>query len=246
MNLNKTIILSFFIGGIMITNAQIKSGRAYYTSNKKMNTLLDSTKYDKETIDQVQGYFSKQFQKEYILEFNQDKSVFFEEEKIDIRGKSQNSENKLFKNFKKSHYTYKKDLLGKVFSIQDSIKTKKWRITDDIKTIGRYNCNKAILNYKINDSTNIQIEAWFTTQIPITNGPDIYDGLPGLILQLNDGSYTYLCKKIELFNDDIEIKEPKGGKVVNQLEFDKVLREKEKEGKARARDYFKGLESTKQ
>lgn len=76
MNLNKTIILSFFIGGIMITNAQIKSGRAYYTSNKKMNTLLDSTKYDKETIDQVQGYFSKQFQKEYILEFNQDKSVF--------------------------------------------------------------------------------------------------------------------------------------------------------------------------
>ncbi|MHA7843231.1 MAG: hypothetical protein ACX93I_07930 [Winogradskyella sp.] len=80
----------------------------------------------------------------------------------------------------------------------------------------------------------------------ITNGPDIYDCLPGLILQLNDDSYTYLCKKIELFNDDIEIKEPKGGKVVTQLEFDKVLHEKEKEGKARVRDYLEGLESSKQ
>ena len=139
----------------------------------------------------------------------------------------------------------KKELLGKVFSIQDSIKTKKWNIGMDVKTIGKYNCNKATLNYKVNDSTGIEIEAWFTFQIPITNGPDIYDGLPGLILQLNDGSYTYLCKQIELNNDTIEIKEPRGGKVVTQLEFDKIFLEKEKEGKVRAKAYLQNLESSK-
>jgi GLPGLI family protein len=211
-----------------------------------METLLDSTKYDKKTINEVQGFFSKQFKKEYVLAFNQEESLFFEKEKLDFKGKSNSLGNKLFKNFKENHYIFKKELLGKVFSIQDSIKTKKWKIGKEVKTIGKYVCNKAILKYSVNDSTNIQVEAWFTTQIPITNGPDVYDGLPGLILQLNDGSYSYLCEKIELFNEPIKIREPKGGKVVTQLEFDKIFQEKEKEGKTRARAYLKDMEISKQ
>jgi GLPGLI family protein len=248
MQLNKTkqIIFMIFLGAVMVVNGQIKSGKVYYTSYKKMNTLLDSAKYDKETIDQVQSFFSKQFQKEYVLVFNKEESLFSEKIKIDIHGKSSNLESKLFKSFNDKRYTHKKELLGKLFSIRDSIKRKKWNISKDMKTIGGYNCNKATLNYKVNDSTNIKVEAWFTTQIPITNGPDIYDGLPGLILQLNDGSYTYLCGKIELSSEEVQIKEPRGGKIVTQLEFDKILQEKEKEGRSRARAYLREREASKQ
>ena len=234
------------LGNINSVKAQKSFGRAYYVSHKKMKTLLDSTKYDKETIDKIQGYFSKQFQKDYVLEFNTSESMFSEQIKLNIYGKSNNSEDKLFKNFSTMEYIHKKELLGKVFSIQDSIKFKKWKISNDTKGIGKYICNKATLNHKINDTTSIEVEAWFTSEIPISNGPSVYDGLTGLILQINDGTFTYLCKKIEFSDTEIKIKKPRGGKVVNQADYDKILKAKLKEGRKKAESYLQEMESSKQ
>ena len=36
------------------------------------------------------------------------------------------------------------------------------------------------------------ITAWYTLDIPVNNGPSRYHGLPGLILEVNDGSDNYL------------------------------------------------------
>lgn len=219
-------------------------GKVTYKSHKKMKTLLDSTKYDKETIENVQGYFTKQFQKEYVLEFNKTKSLFFEKEKLDLNGSTNNSNDKLFKNFTTRRYVHKKELQGKVFSIQDTIQTKEWQIHQETKNIGIYSCSKATLQYKKNDSL-ILVTAWFTTQIPIANGPYLYDGLPGLILQADDGNFSYLCTSVEFQNESKEFKTPKGGKVVSQYEFDVILSEKSKKGKARAVEYLKTIESSR-
>ncbi|WP_104734866.1 GLPGLI family protein [Hanstruepera ponticola] len=225
-------------------NSQNIVGKVTYKSHKKMKTLLDSTKYDKETIESVQGYFTKQFQKEYVLEFNKTKSLFFEKEKLDLNGSTNNSSDKLFKDFTTRRYVHKKELLGKVFSIQDTIHAKEWQIHQEIKNIGIYSCSKATLQYKKNDSL-ILVTAWFTTQIPIANGPLLYDGLPGLVLQVDDGNFSYLCTNVELQNESKEFKTPKGGKVVSQYEFDVILSEKSKKGKARAVEYLKTIESSR-
>ena len=42
----------------------------------------------------------------------------------------------------------------------------------------------------------ITISAWYTPQIPVSAGPGNYHGLPGLILEVNDGSETVICSKI--------------------------------------------------
>lgn len=71
------------------------------------------------------------------------------------------------------------------------------------------------------------IVAWYAPEIPVNQGPENYWGLPGLILEVNDGSTTILCSKIVLNSKErVEIKEPNKGKEVSQKEFDETLKAK--------------------
>ncbi len=74
------------------------------------------------------------------------------------------------------------------------------------------------------------ITAWYTPQISITNGPAMYQGLPGLILEVHDGKLTIICSKIVINPEDkVEIKEPEKGKEVNQEKYDEIMDKKSKE-----------------
>ena len=46
--------------------------------------------------------------------------------------------------------------------------------------------------------TTTTVTAWYTPQIPVSNGPDEFQGLPGLILELSYDSQTILCSKVTL------------------------------------------------
>ena len=74
------------------------------------------------------------------------------------------------------------------------------------------------------------VTAWYTPQIPVSSGPRSYHGLPGLILEINDGSETMICSKIVLNpKDKLSISEPSKGKKVNQKEFYEIMEKKMKE-----------------
>jgi GLPGLI family protein len=45
-------------------------------------------------------------------------------------------------------------------------------------------------------SKEVTITAWYTPEIPVSQGPEGYWGLPGLILEVNDGKTTILCSKL--------------------------------------------------
>ena len=76
----------------------------------------------------------------------------------------------------------------------------------------------------------ITITAWYTPEIPINQGPEGYWGLPGLILEVNDGKTIMLCSKIVLNSKDkVEIKAPTNGKVVSQKEYDETVIKKMEE-----------------
>ena len=76
----------------------------------------------------------------------------------------------------------------------------------------------------------ITITAWYTPEIPVSNGPENYWGLPGLILEANDGKTTILCSKIVLNpKDKVAIKAPTNGKVVTQKEYDETVIKKMEE-----------------
>ncbi len=90
----------------------------------------------------------------------------------------------------------------------------KWKITNETKEINGYKVQKAItksfeqsLSYPDGDAI-----AWFTTEIPISSGPERYYGLPGLIIRLEftkDSQIIYL-KSIN-YDKVPEIKIPSDG-----------------------------------
>lgn len=73
----------------------------------------------------------------------------------------------------------------------------------------------------------VTVTAWFAPEIPVNQGPESYWGLPGLILEINDGKTTILCSKVVLNpKDKAEIKAPKKGKEVTQAEYDEIVMKK--------------------
>jgi len=90
--------------------------------------------------------------------------------------------------------------------------------------------NKTNFMDEIELPKEIVITAWYTPEIPVNQGPEGYWGLPGLILEVNDGKTTILCSKIVLNpKDKVEIKAPTNGKIVTQKEYDETILKKMEE-----------------
>lgn len=76
----------------------------------------------------------------------------------------------------------------------------------------------------------ITITAWYTPEIPVNQGPEGYWGLPGLILEVNDGKTVILCSKVVLnAKEKAAIKAPTNGKEVTQKEYDETVIKKMEE-----------------
>ena len=159
----------------------------------------------------------------------------------------------LYKNTKENRYTNQNEVFSKVFLIQDELEKHEWKLEDETKNIGQYTCFKATktitrtvnvggVSFSFNSNKDdeekkpetreeeITVVAWYTPQIPVSTGPDIYHGLPGLILEVNDGRTTTICSKVVLNpNGKKGIKEPKSGKKVNQKEYDEIVEKRTEE-----------------
>ncbi len=69
-----------------------------------------------------------------------------------------------------------------------------WKLFNETKKIGAFNCQKATATFRGRDYT-----AWYTNEIPLPFGPWKLQGLPGLIIEAYDTSEEiyYYAKQIE-------------------------------------------------
>lgn len=96
--------------------------------------------------------------------------------------------------------------------------------------------NNSLLSRIEKEPTEDTITAWFTPEIPVSQGPGPYWGLPGLILEVSDGRTALLCTKITLNPEDKKaIAAPKKGKVVTQKEYNEIMADKMEEMSERFR-----------
>jgi GLPGLI family protein len=77
----------------------------------------------------------------------------------------------------------------------------KWRILKDTLTIDTYKCNKATTNF-----AGRNYIAWFSREIPISNGPYKFTGLPGLIIKIYDVKKQHIFELISFKKDTLQIK----------------------------------------
>lgn len=66
-----------------------------------------------------------------------------------------------------------------------------WKVQSETKTVESYLCKKATGKYKGRHYT-----AWFTESIPIPDGPYVFKGLPGLVLEVYDTNENIYFKMV--------------------------------------------------
>ena len=250
------ILLCSFI--INAQNFQGKA--IYKTSSKsafKMSSE-NNTGIDDKMQEEIQKQIDKMNQKTFVLEFDKYSSIYKEERilnapKPQVGGMKttvmsfggSNSSDVYYKNVQENRFANQTEIMGKRFLVKDNLTSHKWELSSETKNIGTYTCYKATFSKEVeNKNTTFkdgesaeEIEketiittAWYTPQISVGNGPGNYQGLPGLILEINDGKKIIVCTEIVLNpSKQISIEEPKKGKVVSQKKFLEIQKQKSDE-----------------
>ncbi len=146
---------------------------------------------------------------------------------VQMNFKIQRPENYQYRDIANGKRIESTEFFGRFFLISEEPKRMKWKVSADQKQVAGYRCQKAVLQ-----DTSRQVEAWFTSQIPVGIGPGEFADLPGLILELNiaNGDRTVIADKVELKTlDKKAIEKPTKGKSVTREEFTKTRDEKLKE-----------------
>lgn len=110
----------------------------------------------------------------------------------------------------------------------DTLPTIQWQLEDSVKDVNGYEVNKATTYYKGRHYT-----AWYTKSIPVPAGPWQLNGLPGLILEVEDSSHEiyFELQSLDLNNNQkYDIIQPTATyKVVSQQEYNSIIQNKQKQ-----------------
>jgi GLPGLI family protein len=98
--------------------------------------------------------------------------------------------------------------LGKSYLIEGEMQPTAWKIQNDLKEVAGHICMKAVTEDTLK---NQKIVAWFAQDIPIQAGPDRFNGLPGMILEIdiNEGAMSITANKITFKKLTTELDLPK-------------------------------------
>ena len=103
-----------------------------------------------------------------------------------------------------------------------------WNISSESKKIDNYLCYKATYteSYTARDGKTKErvITAWFCPELPYSFGPLEFNGLPGLILELEKNGNKVVAKSILLSDKTIELKIP-NKKTITKDQYNKRIQE---------------------
>lgn len=219
--MKKHILIYIILFISFITNAQ--------TDNKKLRIVyeltyqIDSTDNKNLRVERmllsidnyVSSYQSERiYLKDSILKSNNPQALFsISKSKFRYKIYKNRAINKL--NTLHNYSVYK-------FEVEEKIPNLKWNIGTEEKEILNLNCIKATTSFAGRDYI-----AWFANEIPISDGPYKFTGLPGLIMEISDtkNHYTHKAVGVSYHNNKININNNNNSyKKINKTEFNDFLK----------------------
>ena len=227
--MKRTVLILNFI--LLIAAA----GRAQYTTagkieyERKMNVfgqIADWRDEDEQESEWIANYkaTNPQFRNYFFdIYFNAAKTIYKPGQEVEANskwalGEGPAKENIVLSDFATKQVRAVKLVYEQKFFVQDSLRKIDWKEKGEIRTIANYKCHKAV--GKICDS--VYVVAFYTEDIPTSGGPEMFGGLPGMIMELAIPRLhtTWTATKVELtvpMEADFAISEK--GKKVNEKEL---------------------------
>tara|TARA_R110002033_G_scaffold77734_1_gene129229 strand:- start:821 stop:1576 length:756 start_codon:yes stop_codon:yes gene_type:complete len=233
LQMKKTLLFLYLLLTINVFSQSSLTGVVHYESNYSRQTIDNYFSIRKKTVKNKKN--KQFFDKVYLntksinstLRFNLNEALFELDKKISIKDRGNLVEKLSSITAGGIHKYYQNrttrtlelqncETLGECFIIVS--KFKEWQLTQETKKIAGYLCYKAISIVK-----KINVVAWYCPQIPVSFGPKEYNGLPGLILELDNSSMYYRATKLILNpKEKVIIKKPTKGIRVSQKEFNEM------------------------
>lgn len=225
MNTKIFLILVVLLSNIHAQAQHTLQGKIEFIRKSNIHKQLEDMSSD----DQGGGWFEKM--KNQIPKFNVSyfdyvftpKASFYKpgkevENPFKMFGNAPASANEVYTDFNQQKVTAAKAIFEQKFLVEDSIRQLDWKFADEVRTIANFKCRKAVA--KICDS--VYVVAFYTDDIVVSGGPEMFAGLPGMILELAIPRLytTWIATKVELYSPTKEdLKMPDKGKKVNQKEM---------------------------
>lgn len=186
----KSQILVFILSIFLLQNAAkaqvVFQGKIDYQRKMNIHRQFDdmggeSNSYMEAWLAKVPKYDTRVF----TLYFNKDESKYApvkqeENASLNMMGGLPGTQTEVYTNVKTQQVTAFKKVYEQNFLIVDSAKKLEWKILEEVRDIAGYSCRKAVA--KMNDS--VVVVAFYTDKIVVSTGPEMFSGLPGMILEI--------------------------------------------------------------
>ncbi|MET3037742.1 GLPGLI family protein [Chryseobacterium sp. NRRL B-14859] len=184
----KKIIILFSLILTVIINAQ--NQRFIY----EYKFIIDSTAKDKQENEtmflEITPKGSKFYSKDYFESDSTMRAMIDKQSPsgnlnlsgFKFKGKIRYSIEKMYPDYSVNFFT---TLASDEYIVQESRK-QEWTILPEKEKIGEFNTQKAVCDFAGRKWT-----AWFTTDLPIQDGPYKFHGLPGLIVKIEDHTHSH-------------------------------------------------------
>ncbi len=173
---------------------------AYLKCTYKLDFIKDISKPEKKHTDLQVLLIGKNISK-YFSQYKLDHYKFVKEY-IKTHDNYPNNREKgtwsleFYKNYPKEKVTVTDigSMLRTNFFYEEQMPNFQWNLYADQQVILSYRCYKATTTFRGRNYI-----AWYTKEIPVSNGPWKFAGLPGLILKVYDtkNQYVFECKGLE-------------------------------------------------
>ncbi len=154
-----TIVLASNVNESEIIDTQDFQGQAVYFSKAKMELGNFGKGMSEAQVKQIAERLKNRLEKKYILTFNKEESLFYEDEKLDAMSGATDSWGKNFtpgkqyKNVKINSQVQSQEFYGKQFLVKDNLQPIEWVLGSETKQIGKYACFKATASVPTNELT---------------------------------------------------------------------------------------------
>lgn len=182
--------------------SQTSIGKAHYKFTYLLTHQPDSTnsdKHEREKMILLVGNKASMFTSQGTYLRDSLLNTFKEENPAQILLKIRNLPSthfkaKIYKNYPTGKITVTEKVMTDHFTYTEPLVPFDWTLLKETKKIGKYTVQKATTNYAGRHYT-----AWFSPEIPISDGPYKFRGLPGLIIQIQDdrNHYNYTLISVE-------------------------------------------------
>lgn len=126
-----------------------------------------------------------------IAEYN---TTIFEENKKKYTQMIRNANKiQIYKNYPEGKITIIDRIPFDNYKYEEPLIYPKWELKNEKKTLYGYHCLKATTSFRGRNYT-----AWYAPEIPISNGPWKFGGLPGLILKIEDSKKHHTFEMVGL------------------------------------------------